>query len=272
MQFEKPPLVELVAEVKWLSVPSGSPPQNIQPVNPTSTQPMFATSDQEEFFAAFTRESARSGWTASERMFPSGLPLLSYQPALRVRSLQEKETQMIYQVGPGLFSAHALPPYKNWESFRPFVERGLAYLIQSRPKGERGMEFFSVSLRYLDVFTPELVGDVQLGAFLTDILGFSLQLPGVLTAQLRQGTEAEPTLGLLLPLQSGLEMRLNIGRGIMGDKSGIIVDTGVSTSRGIGPTSGEVFAVWEEAHTAIRRTFVGLTGKLHAAMIPIEET
>jgi uncharacterized protein (TIGR04255 family) len=268
MQFDQPPLLELIAQVKWLTAPTGQ----AQPTIPlTIPQPIFPTSLQEEFFSSFSKESAASGWTASERMFPSGYPLLSYQPVLRIRSFRDTESHMIYQVGPGVFSAHAMPPYKNWESFRPFAERGLEYLLKVRPPDERDKHFFGVTLRYLDLFTPKLIGDITVGKFLTEILGFSLTIPSVLGAQIRPGVTAEPQLTLSVPLASGLEMQLSVaGNATVGDRKGILMDTAVSTQGVVASNADSVFAVWEEAHNAIRKTFIGLTTKLHSAMGPIE--
>jgi hypothetical protein len=94
----------------------------------------------------------------------------------------------------------------------------------------------------------------------------------VLNEQIRQGETAAPTLSLLLPLESGLKMRLSIvGSSIVGDKKGILMDTAVSTQRAVVSSRDAVLAVWENAHSTIRKTFVGLTTKLHSEMIPIAE-
>jgi uncharacterized protein (TIGR04255 family) len=268
MQFDQPPLIELIAELRWLPTLSG---QGQVLHVPTMPQPIFATSLQEEFFLAFTKESARSGWTASERTVPLGVPYLSYQPVLRIRSLKEAESQMMYQLGAGIFSAHALPPYKNWESFRPFAEHGLDSLLRTRPAEDRDKEFIAVILRYLDLFTTQLIGDVPIGLFLTNILGFSLELPPILREQIRVGAQAEPQVSVRLPLSSGLEMHVSVvGNSTVGDKQGILMDTVVTSKESVRPTRDAVLSVWEEAHNAIRRTFVGLTTKIHSMMKPIE--
>jgi len=267
MQFSKPPLVELVAELKWLPVAQGPMPSTSQMV----PQPILATTAQEEFFSAFVRESARSGWNASERIVPLNFPLVSQQPALRIRSFSDNEAQMLYQVGPGIFSAHALPPYKNWESFRPFVARGLKCLLKTRAPGEKNQEFFSISLRYLDLFTPEFIGNMPVSEFLTKILGFTLELPAVLQRQVRQGESALPQISIQIPLSSGAQLTLTVGGGaIVGDKTGILMHTDVSNRNGIPATEDDVFAVWDDAHKAIRETFVGLTPALYSVMQPIE--
>jgi len=265
LQFDKPPLIELVAELRWIALP---PPMNAPLGFP---QPILATSEIETFLSNFAQKSAESGWTASERLVPQGYPILSYQPIYRVRSFKPEESQMLYQLGAGLYSAHALPPYKNWESFRPFVERGLNYLLDSRVGDDQRKDFFGVSLKYLDVFTKELIGDVSIGRFLTEILGFSLTIPPILEEQIAEGREAEPTLAIQIPLKSGLDMRISlIGGAVAGDRKGILMDTSVQCNRNVQADKNAILAVWEEAHAAIRRTFVGLTKSIHSAMIPIE--
>lgn len=266
MQFEKPPLIELVAELKWL------PEFGQTPTTPPSTvsTPTLPISPLEEFYAAFFRESAQSGWAASERVIPPNFPQVVYMPVLRIRSANPDQSPMLYQLGAGIFAANALPPYKNWESFRPFAERGLDYLLKTRPPAEKERPFFSVILRYLDIFTAELIGDMTPARFLTDILGFSLDLPPVLKEQVREGAEAEPQIALSIPLSDDLTMRFAVAYSNLGDKQGIVVNTEVSCMTGIASNRAAVVAVWERAHTAIRRTFVGLTEKLHTAMKPIK--
>lgn len=267
LQFDKPPLIELVAELRWIALP----PQVNAPLG--FPQPMMATSEIETFLSNFAQKSAESGWAASERLVPQGYPMLSYQPVYRVRSFKPEESHMLYQLGAGLYSAHALPPYKNWEAFRPFAERGLGYLLDSRVGDDRNKDFFGVSLKYLDVFTKELVGDLSVGRFLTEILGFSLTIPPVLEEQIAEGRESEPTLAIQIPLKSGLDMRISlIGGAVAGDRKGILMDTSVQSNGNVQADKNAVMAVWEEAHAAIRRTFVGLTTRIHSAMIPIEDS
>jgi len=252
MQFQKPPLIELVAELKWLVVPA-------------------ASSSQEEFFSAFVKGAALTGWSASERIIPVNFPLLSTHPALRIRTLKETESQMLYQVGPGVFSANALPPYKTWESFRPFVEQGLDILLATRPREERDANFLSISLRYLDLFTRDFVGDLSIAEFVTDILGFRLELPEIFEREIKHGEQATPQLSFQIPLATGARMSLSIGEAVVGDKKGVLMNTEVTDQSGISPQRDRVLAVWESAHDVIRRTFLGLTPKLYSVMEPIKE-
>lgn len=268
MQFLKPPLVELVAELKWLAVPLPIPAGQLP--NVLIPQPVIANSSQEEFFSGFARESAPSGWTASERLVPPNFPLMSLQPALRIRSFADP--QMLYQIGPGLFAAHALPPYKNWDSFRPFVERGLDYLLRTRPRDERNQSFSSVSLRYLDLFTRDFVGDVPVAQFLRDSLGFKLDLPTPVQNEIEPGGQVVPQFSLRVPLRSGAVMTLTVaGEAIVGDKNGILMHTDVSDNTGVPPNRDRILAVWEDAHAVIRKIFVGLTPKLYSLMQPVED-
>jgi uncharacterized protein (TIGR04255 family) len=271
MQFEKPPLLELTAEVKWLSAPQ-SP--WLQPTNPSDQGALVASlAAHEDFFRRLIAAAAASGWTATERLVAQGQMLLSYQPIVRIRSSQEKDSRVIYQAGAGVFSAHALAPYKNWESFRPFAERGLGYLMQARVGDDSKKEFFGIVLRYLDLFTPDVIGDVSAGGFLRDILGFKLEIPKVLSDQIATGKTVEPRqITLQLPLDSGLEMQMTIaGNAQVGDRTGIIMDIVVSSPRSVPAEINEVMAVWDRAHSAIHHTFVGLTEKIHERMRPINE-
>ena len=264
MQFDRPPFLEVIASLKWIPVSSGQMKSNIAPEQP---QPIFATPLQDDFISGFAKGAAALGLTVSERMVPPGMPYISYQPALRVRALDNENSKMLYQVGPGLFSANAVPPYRNWEAFRPFAQDGLDALLMTRNVEEKGSPFINVALRYMNLFTSELVGQRSTFQFFTEVMGFELKLPETLRSRLKDDQKVEPQLSLRLALRSGLEMHLNfVGTATIGDKTGILMDIIVASKENIVADHNAVSQVWEEAHTAIQDTFLALTTPLHSTM------
>ena len=67
-------------------------------------------------------------------------------------------------------------------------------------------------------------------------------------------------------------MRLGVnGNAVWGDKKGILMSTVVSSQRSVSPELKDISAVFEASHLAIRRTFVGLTERVHSKMVPVGE-
>jgi uncharacterized protein (TIGR04255 family) len=264
MQFSQPPLIELIAEFRW--APSGATSAN-QAV-PTA---VFLSAREEEFFARIADRVSEWGFSASERVVPSGFLVPPFQVVYRFRRPQKKGEHYLYQVGPGVFTANALPPYKNWNAFRPIVQDGINLLIDLRDDSEKNAEFINVSLRYIDLFPPDLTEGQPMLAFLTDTLGIGLDLPSVLSDQAALQKDIQPQVQLNIPLRTGLNMSLTIANGVAGGKPGVVMDTTVQAAHPTASNSAAVMETLESAHSSIRQTFLGLTKRLHAKMEPTSE-
>src|SRR5579863_2360328 len=126
--FRQPPLVEIVAEVRWdITGLPGVPAQFAGgPI------PVPDSSALEIHFMNFASKAAAKGFGLVERVVPTGFPLLAHQVTLRYRNVAEVEGVPLFQLGPGVFTANLSPPYKSWEAFRPFIDLGLGLLLESR--------------------------------------------------------------------------------------------------------------------------------------------
>lgn len=121
--FENAPLVEIIAEIRWN--PQMVPLQTVSGHGPAAAPVMaLNTNAFDEFFMRFGGEVYQKGFEQSERLVPSGFPMMLFQPVYRYRKSASADASVLYQVGPGLFSANAIPPYKSWDTFSPTVERG----------------------------------------------------------------------------------------------------------------------------------------------------
>jgi uncharacterized protein (TIGR04255 family) len=268
MQFQNPPIVELVVELKWASVgvdaPAGIPQGMPYPEPPNVAQ--------EKFLSDFLQLAAESGWKRSERLMPLGFPNLHFQPALRIRSDNPTRSRTLIQVGPGVFSVHALKPYKSWEAFWPVAEEGIDLLLRARNETDKLQPFFSANVMYVDVFEESIVGGLSVSRFLRDVLGFGLSLPPAVKEQVTDEDQVDVQFSFKLPLRDELEMRLSVnGNTVWGDKKGILMTTVVSSRRSIPPNLEGISEVFGASHLAIRRTFVGLTERVHQKMNPVGE-
>jgi uncharacterized protein (TIGR04255 family) len=269
MQFQNPPIVELVVELKWAAVGVDPPPAGIPPgvpyIEPQNTA-------QEKFLSDFLQSAAESGWRRSERLVPMGFPSLRYQPALRIRSDDPSRSSTLIQVGSGAFSVHALKPYTNWETFWPVAREGIGLLLSTRNEGERLQPFFGANVMYIDVFEESIVGSLSPTRFLREVLGFGLSLPPAVDEQVDGEDQVAVQFSFKLPLRDELEMRLSVnGSAVWGDRRGILMTTVVSSRRNVLPDLNDISNVFGASHMAIRRTFVGLTERVHSKMAPVGE-
>jgi uncharacterized protein (TIGR04255 family) len=265
MIFSNPPLVELVAELRWVPGPVGSP---APAAGAGMIQFPLASEHVEQTFTNFSNYVAAQGFAISERLVPVGFPYFPFAVVYRFRKLPAQGENFLYQIGPGVFSANALPPYRDWDSFRPIVQAGVQALLGSRHASEAS-DFTMVSLRYIDLFSEEFTDGRQSFRFLNDILGLKVELPKTLNEQAIDIDRLQSGLQLSIPLKTGLSMNLNFQQGSAAGKNGIVMTTEVLTSLPTAPDLPTIMETLEKAHGSIRITFLGLTERIRARMRPV---
>ena len=163
-------------------------------------------------------------------MIPAGWPFPYQLPVLRFRHSDfEKGQSTLYQLGAGIFSAHAIPPYRNWESFKPVIYGGLQVLMDNRLPDEHVSRFTTVVLRYIDRFTTEFSEGMLSREFIEQIFRIRLDLPAVLREEAVDERIIDETLLLRIPLKSGLLMTLGINPPTQPPGAGIVLDTSVGS-------------------------------------------
>ena len=267
MIFANPPLVELVAELRWVP---GATTATEQATGGLTLQFPLVAPYLEETFSRFSTQAASRGFVISERLVPAGFLNVPFSVVYRFRKLPTQDQNFLYQIGPGVFSANALPPYRDWDSFRPIVQDGVEALLASRHASEN-REFAAVMLRYIDLFTEEFTMGLKSFRFLNEILGINLQLPNTLREQAAETDMIQSGLQLQLPLKNGLAMALTLqDGGIVAGKTGILMTTQVVSTQPTRPDLRVIMETLENAHRSIRVTFLGLTERLTAQMQPLQ--
>lgn len=268
MKFAKPPLIELIAEFRWLPLN----PQGEEITNPATI--LQAGPQGEAFYDSFRRAVAANGYPLSERLIPLGFPHPMHQPIFRFSrdSQGPGPTGSIYQIGAGILSVHALPPYENWEAFRPIISSGLDALIATRLPPSRINAFTSVSLRYIDAFSQELRGERSEREFLSEVLQLDVHLPASLLEEAATPNLVQVAMQLKSRTKSGLDLTLSVGPNVdQGDPQRIVMDTMVSSPTPTECNRESALEVLERAHTCIRSLFVGMTGPIHNLMVLLPE-
>ena len=255
--FKNPPLIELIAEFRWI-------PANVngQEVSPDT---FLVSSDATElFYDDFKKAMARDGFTSSERLVPLGFPYPAYQPVFRFRHSDEKEITSVVQLGIGILSVHALPPYRGWKLFKPFVETSLAALVRARA-GAVDKYFSSVTLRYINSFSDHFTQGKSARTFIKEALGIDLRLPASIEQEIGISEEVSTSVQVSAPIRDGLKLLMSLSPNLS-TPNAVVMDLSVSRSGGLEWDVNQSLSTLEAAHSVLNKTFLEMTSPLHNLM------
>lgn len=255
--YEKAPLVEVIAEVRWKLIPIATLPAG------SGVDPHFSGADEE-----ITKLLAKKGFGAVERLVPPGIPteFLAGQPVLRFR--RKPNVWPLFQFGPGLFTINIAPPYKGWSEFRLMIAEGLNVLFEAYPFADRTLKLASISLRYLDAFTAQH-GFNDVHSFLHD-LGFGLAIPSGLGA-----------VGASFPTHAAIDLGFDIGKndrlvvkaapGLHSNSPALMLELGrYNNEPGIKVDPRSMSGWFDDAHSTLHKAFDAITsGELKQRMGPL---
>ena len=173
------PLVEVIAEIRWKTVPLSTVPDG-------AIDPYF-----DDTLSEFEERVSERGYNYIEALYPADFPreLAAGKPFFRYRP--DADRWPLFQLGPGIFTANITPPYNGWSAFQPILSFGVEALLNSHPIPDRLMKIERVHLRYVDAFTSahglsEL--DQSIG-FLRDHLGVKVEMPSNFNEISKSGLE-----------------------------------------------------------------------------------
>ena len=262
MRFRKPPLVEVVAELRWgPTAPLGGPPT-----------PALPTEHDEQLLADFATQMKSGTSVIIERLLPKGFPVFPHQVCCRYK-VPGQPDGYVYQLGPNAFTANAKTPnYESWTAFEPVVAEGVEFLLQALPKSRESFTFASARLVYIDLFKKQrFFPDKTAAAFAKDSLQLNLQMPETILRRIDAGGPAVLALAYkasLGVLRDGV-LELVVQEGSLNgatNEPGLVLNTAISVTRDILGTKEAVMAVLNEAHTVSRECFLGMTQSLHGEM------
>ncbi|MHB1663956.1 MAG: TIGR04255 family protein [bacterium] len=277
--FKNAPVVEIVAELRWDPISSTKKGNKDKTQKLSNSAPATTITDKaEEFFSYFTEEIAEEGFQQSERLIPRGISISSmpfqFQPAV-LRFKRSQTEPFSFQLGDGIFSAHAMQPYKSWEHFKPIIQSGISALINSRKKNKNAniKSFTAASLRYLDIFKSDILGTQDADEFISNILKIQMDYPENLRANLgsqlyNNSSPLIQNIQVVLPLKNDINMVLDLRKGISGsnqDEKVVVMNTLASIKKGIGSKT-EIVNFFDEAHKIIYDTFIEITKPIHHVM------
>ena len=252
--FQNAPLVEIVAELRW-QIPQLAAAD--QAGNPIQLPIALADNAMTALFHRTTSAVGKHGFDRLEQLFPpsSSMPVLLPQMMYRYR--RTDEVPVLAQIGPGMFSVNALPPYKTWKEFHPYLEGGVEGLLEALTDKPE----LTVSLRYIDAFKHDLTSSRDAKAFATEVLGFRLDLPPTLQARLTEGAQARMSFQVALPVPR-LSMTITVSDGQLGTDSVVLMNTDVRIENVLPSDKKAILSALDNAHDLIHGTFLDMTKSL----------
>lgn len=259
--FKNAPLVELIAELRWQPQFSTATDQGGNQL--LLPQSLLNPSEGETFFQRFFAAVYQHGFKQMERLAPQGVPLPHDRMVCRYRHENQNEAPVLTQIGPSIFSVNALPPYKSWLEFRPWIVHTVESLLEANPNPGS----FKASVRYIDAFKEPFLNGRSVSQFFESTLGFSLNLPNALTGRKLEGGEIRSSVSTIVPLD-GMQMTVKLSEGKVDGEQAAIMDTLVTINGDIAPNKESVMKALDSARGVIHETFFELTKPIENALEP----
>lgn len=264
--YQNAPLVELIAELRWTMPGAQQSAPQAQP-GILLALPQART---EELFMHLAALMSTEGYGRFERTFPPGLPIPANQVACRFRPSDPDSQSPLFQVGPTVFTANALPPYESWSKFSPLVKRGMTLLLQAFERSKSEIPSFDTALiRYIDAFRDDLTDGRSLSEFLREVMRLELVLPRAILTRATAPADIEPLIRLAIPTAIG-RLELTFAEGKHGNDRAIIMDCSILMQRNMGNDVDRVLEAFSEGRLLIHELFRGLTEPIHEKMEPLE--
>lgn len=249
--FQNAPLVEIVAELRW-QIPKLAAPD--QAGNPIQLPFALANDAMTALFHQATSAVSKHGFDRLEQLVPHGSSMPVLLPQMMYRYRRTDDVPVLAQIGPGMFSVNALPPYQTWKEFHPYLEGGVEGLLEALTDKPE----LTVSLRYIDAFKHDLTSGRDAKAFATEVLGFHLALPPTLQARLTEGVQARMSFQVALPIP-GLSMTVTVSDGQLGLDAAVLMNTDVRIENELQSDKQAILSALDGAHDLIHGTFVDMT-------------
>lgn len=259
-QYRNAPLIELIAELRW-DIPNalGLPPGLVLPPGISPAQIPFFGFDQsriDSFFMRFSGEAYKAGVPLQhvERTVPSGLPLAPGQVVHRFKS--EPSSAEIYQIGGGVFTANAVPPYHSWTKFKPFLEKGIDLLLLARPEDEAKAQL-QVSLQYVDAYGPSITQGLTSEKFIQEKLGLKVSVPQAIESLFAVDGNRALSLQFNAELGSNLVMFMSVSDGAVANEPAVIVHTNIQTTVKVEASKDSIMEALNAAQDIQHKIFEG---------------
>ena len=244
--YDNPPLREVIVEYRWALT-------TLRIVEGVQIDPFYQAVLQK-----FTTAIAKSGFGVVESRVPDDAPieLFAHQPTRIFR--MKPNMWPIFQIGPGIFTANAIPPYGGWSSFIPHVKKGLDQFLKIYPE-----EFLSpdrIRLRYINGFVASH-GMTSQAAFIRDALKLVCPLPETIVSSAEDGLDSITQTGrarIGLATQAGAQGEIVWNTGRVKSEEAVILELRISTPASTMKSSADLCSSLNKSHELISKWFEAL--------------
>jgi uncharacterized protein (TIGR04255 family) len=260
--YTNAPLVELIVELRWgaTSVVAPGSPQMLV-LSTTQTK-------DEEIFTLVGAGMSAAGYGRNERLIPQGFLVPPAQPAYRFRPTNIEEQSPLFQLGQGIFTANALPPYNGWSDFSPVVRKGIEILFESHKRAAAVPLSIQVAVvRYINAFRDGLTNGRPAREFMRDVMGVNVVLPKVVLSKASEPDAIQQNLQVAFSTDAG-RLEMSFGEGRHGNERAVMLTTAAIIQRDLGSDVESIMSVLTDERQMLHELFRGLTEPLHSAMEP----
>ncbi|WP_395642399.1 TIGR04255 family protein [Rudaea sp.] len=259
--LQNAPLVEIVAEIRWpVSQSDGAV---VLPAGQNFSLPLVDLNKIEPFFRQVSAAVAKLGFDKPERLGMTDFPILpSNQVVYRYRRADGKPVLM--QVGPGIFTVNALPPYESWAQFQPWLDKGVDALLEALLENPGGL---TIGLRYIDAFRQNLTDGRNANRFATEVLGFRFDLPKSLRSHAASDDVVRAALQVGMPVD-GMQMGVSLSDGKFSDDKAVLMSTDIRADAELPAEKAAIVSALNKAHELAHETFMGMTESIRDKLRP----
>lgn len=261
VQFKRPPLLELVAELRW-ATPN---PASIS-VPGFPIQVHVGSAQEDPALEAFRKVAEELGFTFVERLLPPGIAGAQGQPIYRLRRSADP---VVVQAGTGVLTIHALPPYTSWSAFSPKVREIVAASLAARGD-EPGPEFDVVSLRYIDAFGQRFLREMSPARFAAETLGFELGVPPAVKNARLDTAPTQLALTYGFATADRLLAQIAVSEAVINNEVSLVFNMAARAELAVEPRQEVLMDVFNRAHELIHSVFVDATQSVRDLMEPME--
>lgn len=249
--YETPPLVEVIAEIRWEV-------QKIASIPRGGIDPLY-----DKCLAGLRNSPKLKAYRYEEKLIPDGVPIefFANQPLVRFRP--DAKSWPLFQIGPGIFVTNLVPPYKGWVEFRNVLNQGLEALLESYPAATELLKISRLELKYIDAFRKQH-NFSGYSKFLVNGLRMSLQIPtNLIDDCVGGGIDNVVTISdISFPVKGIPDTTggIKVSPGSSNGESAVIAQFGAAYSGSTMSTEPSAILDWfDKAHVEVRQWFELLT-------------
>jgi len=263
--YKNAPLLEVICELRWTL-------QQLPAAPHVQHDPFFS-----DLLDAIKPAAIERGFSHLEILQPEDVPREVRPFVVDHRFRRAKNTWPLFQIGPGVFTVNAVPPYGGWTSLRTILTECLSLLHDCYPLAEKYLRISRLELRYLNAFDQQKYGTSSSHQFFSKYFNIKASIPtnfldNFVDPADQQDSDVTVTTPLAHP--AGSVARLAMSKGTNRGVPAFIADNAVRfDTQTPKPSSPDALTSWfDRAHQVTSATFAqAVTDELRDNFLPLTD-